>query len=157
MKLLMLSLISLFGLMGCNTIDKISDADLAANVKSIAAATSKLALTSAIEQNPTKKDVILENCVLVRKVIKDNLIPLLSDTTGDVLRGALDTAIAELSSQIAPGMLTIGNAVFQSVITLIDLPENPATRLDERTKKALIGLFEGFYDSLDDIIEANTI
>lgn len=144
------------GLMGCSAVDKISDDDLALNIKNIAKVTSKLALDKAIEQNPDKRDIIIENCFIVRKVIKDNLIPLLSDSTKDVLRGALDTALGELSSQVAPGMLTIGNAVFQATISLIELPENPATRLDDRTKKALIGLFEGFHDSLDEVIKAHT-
>ena len=142
-----------FCLLGCSAIDKVSDQDLADNIKMGAKAASEHGLKYAINKNLDKKLEIEENAKLAVKVIRTTILPMFQGaSTGDVLRKTVDLALADLSTNLTPMVMSAIQLSVNIIATEVTLPENPASKLDGRTRLALVGLFEGTAEGLEKAI-----
>lgn len=139
---------------GCSQIARIPDDKLAEDLfiggKKAVEYGLKYALKKAA---PDVAKSITENAVLANTIIKGELLPLLQGaSTATVLRGALDVALKNLWTKVKPEIRDAVQLSLTILIANVELPKNPADRLDERTKKALTGLFSGISQGVDSIL-----
>jgi hypothetical protein len=133
---------------GCTQISQLSDDDLAAYVNVGAEKSVVYGLKFAARKYPEKAAAIQKDAIVVAGVIDDTVMKMLNGTASDVLRSTVGQISQLLTSKIAS--LPSGEALADTVKLTVDivalnikLPKNPADKIDERTKGALIAFFKG--------------
>lgn len=153
-KFLAVCAIMLLSLGGCKMFADMPDEELAESVYKGAKAVTSNGLKIAINQSPDSAEAIKENAKLAAKIIRDNILPVFEGaTTEEVLRSAVDTALDELGDKVSPTLASVINLALQLVAEKVNLPDNPAAKLDVRTRMALVGLFKGLVDGIDEAVE----
>lgn len=140
----------LLPLLGCSSIENLSDEDLARYLEDGARIAIQKGLKLAVDKAPEFAAKIKADALIANKLIKSDILPVFSKASADVLRSALDSALVSLPAKIqnpnVQAALTLGLDV---LLANVKLPENPAQKLDERTKKALVGFFTGLSAGID--------
>lgn len=154
MRKLALVPLLVLALAGCSQIAKIPDDKLAEDLfiggKKAVEYGLKYALKKAA---PDLAKQITENAALANTILKGEIIPLLQGaSSAEVLRGALDLALKNLWTKIKPEIRDAVQLSLSLLIANVDLPKNPTDRLDERSKKALSGLFSGISQGVDSVL-----
>ncbi len=139
---------------GCSLFERVqenvSDEDIAKGLKLGAEKATKYGLKLAMDKNPDKADEIAANAALGAKIVRENILPALSGAdTGDVLRSAVETALAELTEKLSPSVIAAVQLAINLLAMQIEMPENPADKLSERTRGFLVAFFEGLGGGLD--------
>lgn len=133
---------------GCTQISQLSDEDLAGYVGVGAEKAVEYGLKFAVQKYPEKAAAIQKDALIVAGVIDDTVMKMLTGTTADVLRSTVGQISQLLTAKIAS--LSSGAMLADTVKLTVDivalnikLPKNPAEKIDERTKGALIAFFKG--------------
>jgi len=140
---------------GCKYVDRLSDDQLASYVQQGAENAVKYGLRLAIQKSSDNGAAILADARIADTIDRQNVVPVFSDAaTADLVRSAVDTALALLKSKVKQ---EVADAILLALDVLesqIPLPQNPADKIDERTRKALLALFTGIGAGLDDVLGA---
>lgn len=141
-------------LSGCSQIAEIPDDKLAEDLFIGGKRAVEYGLRLALKKSaPDVAKQITENAALANTILKGEIIPLLSGaSTGEVLRGALDVALKNLWTKIKPEIRDAVQLSLSILISNVQLPKNPTDRLDDRSKKALSGLFNGISQGVDAVL-----
>lgn len=146
----LVGLVALLALAGCNGIQKIPDDQLAKNLDIGAERAVEYGLKYLVRKEPNSLQAVKDNAKLAGDVIKNNILPAFSGaSTADVLKSAVDTALSQLQGVLQPNVRAAIQLALDILAANVPLPSNPADKLDERTKKALTGLFTGISDGID--------
>lgn len=131
-------------LSSCTTVSKLSDEDLASYVQLGAEQAAKYGLKLALDKNPADAAKITADVGIAVDAIDKVVLPAFQGAgTGDVLRSAVDQALEKLDAKLSPMVkIAIQGAVDIASVS-VKLPDNPTDKLDARTKKALVALFQG--------------
>jgi hypothetical protein len=137
----------------CVQIANIPDDTLAKDLNIGAQKAVEYGLKLLLKKVPAEAQAILDNAKLANEVLKTNIIPIFSGaSTGDVLRSAVDTALAQLWAKATPQIRDAIQLTLTLLSANIPLPANPADKLDERTRKALSGFFSGLSAGIDAVV-----
>lgn len=129
-----------------------SDQALAENVYDTARSATKVGLRSALEQAHSPAEV-REKAELAVKLIRENVVPLFTSTTEDVLLRTVETVLQEVADKLDPIVVGVMQVAIGTVLNQLDLPENPAAKLSPRTKGALLAMFNGLADGATDALK----
>lgn len=136
--------------MGCGSIERMSDEDLSEKIQLGAGKAIEAGVKLAFDKYPAQAAAIKKELVAASLVIKSNILPSFVTPTGEVLTSAVKTAMTLLESKITNEQIRKNVVLaFQVLEANVTLPENPLSKLDPRTAKALIGLFTGISMGLD--------
>ena len=128
-----------------------SDEDLAQGVEIGARGAARYGLGYVLNKQPEKAAQISEGAALAAKLLRENVIPAFSGaSTEEVLRSVVDTALEEISEQLTPQVVLAIQLALDVISVQVKLPENRADRLTPRTRMALLGLFTGLAEGLDE-------
>lgn len=131
---------------GCAQIAQIPDDQLARDLNVGATQAVSFALKLAIRKS-TPDDVkkIVADATIADTILQKTIIPSFSGaSTSVVIRSTVDSALALLKNQIKEPRVVEGIDVGLEVLLLnVNLPATPTAGLDQRTVKALNGLFTG--------------
>lgn len=153
MRVIALFAILLMSLGGCKLVGEMTDGQLADNAYRGAKLVTSNGLKIAMNESPDNAAAIKENAKLAGRVLRENILPVFEGAgTGEVLRGAVDTALKELGDKVNPTLGAVINLAISLVADKVELPANPADKLDERTRLALVGLFKGLADGIDEAV-----
>lgn len=145
-------------LAACTQIANIPDDTLAKDIQIGAEKALEYGIKFAIQKEPAKADAIEKDAAVASSVIKTDILGakgVFAGTTGDVLSGAVGTALDLLESKIPNQSVKDLIQLAISILSMkVTLPENPAAKLDDRTKKALVGLFTGISAGIDAALAA---
>lgn len=137
----------------------ISDADLASAAGYATKNASYYGLKAVFANNPGRVPQLSADITIATGAVRKNLVQLFTDPSlGNVLDGAVDTLLVNLSSELdkLPNGSLIANLIQGGWLALkmvVHLPENPAATLDERTKGALVAGLTGLADGLDQAVK----
>lgn len=147
----LLAVVALMGcLTGCSTLANVSDDDLAKGIKSAAKSATKFGIATAIEKAPDKAVEVAADAKDAAEVIRLAVLPTFEGAeTGDVLKASVAVVLDKLSEKIKPSILSAIQLAIDVLAARVNLPENPADKLDDRTKKALAAFFGGVAEGLD--------
>jgi hypothetical protein len=149
-RILLAGLVALFVLGGCVQIDKIPDDQLAKDLNIGAEKAVEYGLKYLIHKDPAVAQAVKDNAKLADDVIKKNILPVFSGaSTGAVLKSAVDAALSQLQGVLQPNVRAAIQLALDVLTANIPLPANPADKIDDRTKKAVNGLFGGIAAGLD--------
>lgn len=154
MKLAALAFLMIPLLGSCAEIAKIPDDQLAQDLYIGAKQAIQFALRTALKKaTPETLQTITADVKLGNSIIKAEILPLLQGaSTKELLRGALDMSLANLWAKIKPELRDAVQLSLSLLISGIELPKNPTDQLNERTKKALVGLFTGISEGADAVL-----
>jgi len=132
-------------LSGCSTINSIPADQLAADLNIAAKGAVKYALQAAIRKYPADAAKITADAKTAGDILTKNIVPIFSGAqTADVLRSAVDTALALLKNKLTDQRVIAAIDLGIEVIAMdVKLPSNPAAKLDARTTTLLNGIFSG--------------
>jgi hypothetical protein len=129
-------------------LDSISDADLASYASKAAAQLTDHAVKLALEKG--SKATVATEGALADQILRNVLIPMLSKAdVGTVASGSLDTAYAQLKAKVGGGTLDQLYLVSKVALTLVNLPTNPADKINPRYHQALLSFFTSMADALE--------
>jgi hypothetical protein len=148
-------LLLLGGLGGCKqvqeTVDRLTDEELAEYVYNGSKFTAKTGLRAVLDRHPEHVDLIKADATKASKIISENIIPIFNGaTSSEVLRSAIDAALDELAANLYAPTIDIIKLALHVVAGQIELPENPASKLDDRTRKAVVAFFTGLVDAVSE-------
>lgn len=143
---------------GCSQLARIPDDQLAQDLYIGAKQAIQFGLRLAIKKaSPEGAKTIADDAKIGNTIVKGEILPLLKGSaTAVLLRSALDLALTNLWIKIKPELREVVQLSLSILIANIDLPKNPADQLDERTKKALTGLFTGISEGVDAVLTPAT-
>lgn len=146
-----LMVVMVMGLMtGCSLLGQVSEDDLAAGVEKAAKGAARFGVKYACEKEPDKAPEILANAKLASDIIKTTVLPIFEGAaTQDVLCSAIETALVALGGKLNPQMVATIQLALDLAASKIDLPDNPAAKLDDRTRKVVAAFFRGTAAGLD--------
>jgi hypothetical protein len=148
--MLVVMVAGLFMFQGCSTVRDIPDEDLARGIRTAARGAAQYGLGYVLNKEPAKAAAVADGARLAVKALRENVIPALSgSSTQEVLRSAVETALDELSKKLTPSVVLAVQLALDVVAANVTLPVNPADRLSDRTKGALLALFQGLADGLE--------
>ena len=154
----LLAMLMLFvgSLGGCTRVEKmvdsLTDEELADYVYKGAKFTGKAGIKAALEKYPDHAEDIKADALLAARLINNNVLPVFNGaTTEDVLRGAVDTALAELADKLSPATVEVIRLAMVVVVTEVDLPDNRAEKLSVRAKMAVSAFFKGLADAVAEV------
>lgn len=137
-------LVPVWALGGCAAVEKMSDEELARTTSSAAKGATRFGLKYALDKEPEKAAEIAENARLAVKIVRENVLPVfLGASTVEVLRAAVETALAQLGDQLKPSVISAIQLALDVVAAKVDLPVNPADKLSPRVRGALAAFFDG--------------
>ncbi len=140
---------------GCSQLGKISDDDLARDLTIGSRSAVKYSLQLALRKTAPDEAVrIKADAKTAADIISKNVIPVFSGTgTQELLRSAVDTALALLKNKVTnPKVVAAVDLGIEVIAMDVQLPKNPADRLDERTRKAILGIFSGIVQGVSDAV-----
>jgi len=142
-------------LAGCNGGAALAPEDIVKGIKVAAKGAARYGLQYAMDKEPAKADEIAKNAQLAVEIIRKNVLPVFAGaSTADVLRSAVEKALEELGSKLKPQVLSAIQLAIDVLSTRVNLPENPADKLDPQTKAAIAAFFEGAADGIDGALSA---
>lgn len=152
-KLLLIPVLAMV-LGGCAQIDRIPDDKLAEDLLIGGKKAVEYGLKLALKKlAPDAAKAITDNALLANSIIKTEVLPLLSGaSSAEVLRGALDVTLKNLWTKVKPEIRDAVQLSLTILIANLELPKNPTDKLDDRTKKALVGLFTGISQGVDAVL-----
>lgn len=135
---------------GCAQIDQIPDDTLQHDLNIAARQASSFALKAAIKKFPNDVQKITADANIALDILDKTLIPAFSGaSTSDVVRGVLDTALAQLKGKLTdPRVIEVADLSVDLILANVKLPALPTAKLDERTRKILLGIFTGLSDGI---------
>lgn len=143
---------------GCGLFGQISeipDEDLASYVRIGAEQATRYGVKMAMDKDVANAAGIAKSATLASEIIRKNVLPVFSGAeTQEVLRSAVDTALAQLSEKLSPIVISAVQLALNVVTSQVKLPANPADKLPARTKAALAGFFDGAASGLDQAVAA---
>lgn len=149
-----LALLAIVGLTmaGCSTVNQIPDTDFAAGIKVVSYNSAYWGFKAVLNNNAATRAQLCADATTATGIIRTNVLPVFSGaSTGEVLRSAVDTALTQLSaSSMVADIINVALVVAEGQI---HLPDNPADKLDNRTKLALLAFFNGVADGLDQAVK----
>ena len=154
------SALALFAFLGgCTTVvGKLSDEDLAKVVQVGSERAIGYGVKILLDKNPDKAADIVKAAKTASEVIKANVIPAFSGASSqEVLKSAVDTALQQLSDKVSPLVLSSIQLAVNLAATQIQLPSNPADKLDARAKGAVLALYTGISAGLDKAVAASAV
>lgn len=135
---------------GCRTVGQIPDDDFARYIETGAKLSTKYGLQKALAAEPAKAAEITENAKLAVEIVRKNVLPVFQGaSSADVLRSAVETALTQLGEKLKPQLALVIQLAIDMLATQVNLPANPADKLDERTTKAVAALFKGAADGVE--------
>jgi hypothetical protein len=149
-----LALLALIGLTltGCKTIAQIPDSEFANGIHVVSYNSTYYGFKAVLNNNSAKYQQLAADVATTTNIIRTNVLPVFSGaSTGDVLNGAVNTALSQLS--VSATVTDVIKVALALVETQIHLPANPADKLDNRTKLALSAFFTGVADGLDQAVK----
>lgn len=150
--LALLALCSLAFLGGCKTVAQIPDQEFADGIHTLTYNSIYFGFKAVLNNNPGRYTQLAADVKTATGVIRTNVLPVFNGaTTGDVLTGAVNTALTQLS--VSSTITDVVQVALALVETQVTLPANPATALDARTKLALSGFFSAIADGLDQAVK----
>lgn len=135
---------------GCKTFAGMSDEELASTIYRDSKLAARAGLKIALEKAPASDADIRTNAKLAIKLVRENVVPLFSSPTEDVLRSTVDTVLENVAGQVSPALVDVIQLAINAALDKIDMPTNPATKLNPRTKGALLALFNGLADGAEE-------
>lgn len=138
-------------LSGCSQVDRLSDDELASALETGARNAVKYSLKAALNKVSADDALrISKDALAADQVITQNLVPALSGTdTATVLRSAVDTALSLLKDKVTnPKVVAAIDLGIEVIAVEVNLPKNPADKLDDRTRKAILGVFVGISEGI---------
>lgn len=145
-----LALLALFALTfvgGCRTIAEIPDEEFANGIHTISYNATYYGFKAVLNNNPGRYAQLTADAKTTSDIIRNNVLPVFTSTTGEVLVGAVDLALSQLS--VSSTVTDVVKVALSLVQLQVKLPDNPAAALDVRTKLALVGFFSGLAEGLD--------
>lgn len=143
-------LVAVLALSGCASVDRIPDDQLARDLNLGAERAVEYGLKYLVRKAPQDAQAVKDNAKLAADVIRKNILPVFSGAgTADVLKSAVDTALSQLEGTLQPNVRAAIQLALDILTTSVPLPANPADKIDDRTKKAVNGLFGGIAAGLD--------
>lgn len=149
-----LALLTLIGLTlaGCKTVAQIPDDEFANGIRVVSYNSSYFGFKAVLNNNPASYHQLATDVATTTSIIRTNVLPVFSGaTTGDVLNSAVDTALSQLS--VSATVTDVIKVALVLVEMQVHLPTNPAAKLDNRTKLALVAFFTGVADGLDNAVK----
>ncbi len=138
--------------LGCRSLAQLSDADLAKRVYSTSKFATYYGLSEAIKKYPDKADKIKTDIVIASKILKESIIPLFSGATSEqIVRQSIDVTVALAASAFDADIANEIKLAANTALDYIDLPSNPADKLSDRVRLAILALFQGMSDGMDQI------
>lgn len=145
-----LALLALFALTfvgGCKTIAEIPDDQFANGIHTLSYNSTYYGFKAVLNNNPGRYAQLTADAKTTSDIIRNNVLPVFNSTTGEVLVGAVNLALSQLS--VSATVSDVVKVALSLVQLQIKLPDNPAAALDPRTKLALAGFFSGIAEGLD--------
>ena len=147
-----LALMALTFVGGCKTINEIPDEKFADGIHALTFHSVYYGFKAVLSNNSGRYEQLTADAKVASEIIRTNILPVFAGaTTGEVLRSAVDTALAQLS--VASSVADTIKVALILVETQLTLPENPADALDVRTKLALSAFFSGVAEGLDQAVK----
>lgn len=149
-----LALLALIGLTltGCKTIAQIPDDEFASGIRVLAYNSTYYGFKAVLNSNPASYSQMAADVATTTSIIRTNVLPVFSGaSTDDVLNSAVNTALSQLSVSA-----TVADVIKVALVLIemqVHLPANPADKLDNRTKMALVAFFSGVADGLDNAVK----
>lgn len=142
---------------GCSQLARIPDDKLAEDLYIGAKQAIQYGLRLALKKaSPETAKTIIDDVKVGNSILKGEILPLFKGaSTATLLRSGLDLALTNLWSKVKPELRDAVQLSLSLLITNIELPKNPADQIDERTKKALVGLFTGIAEGADAILASS--
>lgn len=136
---------------GCAQIDKIPDDQLAHDLNVAAVHGVSFLLKAALKKYPADAAKITADAKLADTILQKTVIPLFAGNgTAQVLRSAVDTALAALKSQIKDQRVIESIDIGVELVLLnVNLPQVPTAALDGRTIKILNGIATGMSTGIE--------
>ncbi len=149
-KSLVLALFTATCLQGCKTVDNVSDEKLAKGIRVASKGAAQYGLGYALKKYPEQAAAIADGARIAVEALRETILPAFNGAeTEGVLRSAVETALTELSDKLEPSMIHAVQLALDIVSMRVELPENPVDKLSERTRLALVALFDGLADGLE--------
>lgn len=150
MKHLMLATVLALSVSGCGPINEIPDDTLQHDLNIGARQASSYALKAALKKFPNDAAKITAEANILLDILNNNLIPAFSGaSTADVVRGVLDSALAQLKGKLTdPRVVEVADLSVEFILANVKLPATATGKLDDRTKKILLGIFTGLSDGI---------
>lgn len=150
MKHLMLAAVLALSVSGCGPINEIPDDTLQHDLNIGARQAASYALKAALKKFPNDAAKIMTDADIALDILNNNLITAFSGaSTADVVRGVLDTALAQLKGKLTdPRVIEVADLSVEFILANVKLPASPTAKLDERTRKILLGIFTGLSDGI---------
>ncbi len=149
-KSLVLALFMATCLQGCATIENVSDERLAKGIRVASKGAAQYGLGYVLKKYPDKAPAIADGARIAVEVLRETILPAFNGAeTEGVLLSAVDTALTELSDKLEPSMIHAVQLALDVVSMRVQLPENPVDKLSERTRLALVALFDGLAEGLE--------
>jgi hypothetical protein len=151
-KLLAMFALCALALTGCKTVAEIPDEQFADGIHTLTYNSTYYGFKAVLNNNPGRYAQLSADVKTTTDIIRTNVLPVFTGaTTGDVLVGAVNTALAQLSvSSTVADTIKVALALVE---TQVHLPTNPAEKLDVRTKLALLAFFSGVAEGLDQAVK----
>jgi len=138
-------------LMGCTSVERMSDEDLAAGIQVAAKGAAQYGLGYVLNKEPAAAAKVAEAARIAVRVIRENVLPAFAAASSEqVLRKAVETALDELTAKLTPNIVLAIQLALDLVAAQVELPSNPADHLSPRARGALVALFRGLAAGLDD-------
>lgn len=151
-KLLALLALVALTFTGCKTVAQIPDEQFADGIHTLTYNSTYYGFKAVLNNNPAKYTQLAADVKTTTDIIRNNVLPIFTGaSTGDVLNGAVNTALAQLS--VSPAVTDVIKVALALVETQVTLPANPADKLDVRTKLALAAFFSGVAEGLDQAVK----
>jgi hypothetical protein len=150
MKPFVMAIAVVLSLGGCAQIDQIPDDTLQRDLQIGARQASSFALRAALRKFPNDVQKITADANIALDILNNTLIPAFSGaSTADVVRGVLDTALAQLKAKLTdPRVIEVADISVEFILVNVKLPPTLTAKLDERTRKILLGIFTGLSDGI---------
>lgn len=138
-------------LSGCGTIRKLSDDDLASYLNTGAHVVVSHGVDFLMDKYPDKKVAILKDITAVNVSIKGEVMPALAGANvGDLTLATVQDVLQKLDSRVSPTIKTVITSAVSSISGL--LPQKPGDKIPDRTKKAIVGVFSGISQAIEEIL-----
>jgi len=144
-KILAVACVAFLSLGGCSAIDQIPDDQLQHDLNIGAMRVVSFGLKTAFKKFPAEAQKIAADGKIALDILEQNLIPAFDGaSTKEVARSVLDTAFALLKSKVKDErVIEVADVAVDLILANVKLPKNPTDKLDERTRKILLGIFTG--------------
>lgn len=150
-------MVLLLGSSSCGTVEQkiAEDPDkVAAQLQKGAKLAIGEGLSMAIDHLPAKRDEILKDAQFALDIVQKTVLPTFTGaSTAEVTGSVVNQVLDQLSGKISPTVSATIQLVISALGNSVKLPDNPAEKIPESTRKVLAGLFAGIADGLKLVVE----